>query len=94
MDLHPAVIIMLLAVAGTVFGFIALVVIIPLVALFRELFWYADHRLRGLEPQDAMARTHVAQQLGLPTEEEPPEPSAEDDDAEAAPAAEEAASEA
>ena len=93
-ELHPAVISMLLAGAGTVFGFIALVVIIPLVALLRELFWYADHRLRGLDPQDAMARTHVAQQLGLPTEEEPPEPSAQDDDVEAAPAAEEAASEA
>ena len=67
-DLHPAVIIMLLAVAGTVFGFIALIVIIPLVALLRELFWYADHRLSGLAPREAMARSHVGQQFGLAAE--------------------------
>ena len=69
-DLHPAVIIMLLAVAGTVFGFIALIVIIPLVALLRELFWYADHRLSGLAPREAMALTHVGQQFGLAAEPE------------------------
>ncbi len=86
-ELHPAAIIMLLAVAGTVFGFIALVVIIPLVALLRELFWYADHRLRGLDPQDAMARTHVAQQLGLLSgeAETPLDPSAVDEDVDASP---------
>ena len=90
-DLHPAVIIMLLAIAGTVFGFIALVVIIPLVALLRELFWYADHRFSGLAPPDAMARTHVAQHFGLDDEEaEPPgEPSEPDAGAEAASAADE-----
>ncbi|MXZ45397.1 MAG: AI-2E family transporter [Chloroflexi bacterium] len=76
-QLHPAVIIMLLAIAGTVFGFIALVVIIPLVALLRELFWYADHRFSGLAPQDAMARTHVAQHFGLDDEDdEPPDDAA------------------
>lgn len=93
-DLHPAVIIMLLAIAGTVFGFIALVVIIPLVALLRELFWYADHRFSGLEPREAMARTHVAAHFGLDDEDvEPPgEPSEPDAEAaeEAAVAAEEA----
>lgn len=71
-DLHPAVIIMLLAIAGTVFGFIALVIIIPLVALLRELFWYADHRFSGVAPQDAMARTHVAQHFGLDDEDDEP----------------------
>lgn len=92
-DLHPAVIIMLLAIAGTVFGFIALVVIIPLVALLRELFWYADHRFSGLEPQDAMARTHVAQHFGLEDEDDEPPGESAEPDAEAAevaaPAAEE-----
>lgn len=92
-DLHPAVIIMLLAIAGTVFGFIALVVIIPLVALLRELFWYADHRFSGVAPRDAMARTHVAAHFGLEDEDdeppgEPSEPDAETAEA-AAPAAEE-----
>ena len=80
-ELHPAVIIMLLAIAGTVFGFIALVVIIPLVALLRELFWYADHRLSGLAPPDAMSRTHVARQFELePAPEEPDVPEASEAD--------------
>ena len=96
-ELHPAVIIMLLAIAGTVFGFIALVVIIPLVALLRELFWYADHRLRGLHPRDAMAHTHVARQLGLEPyheEDDTPEGPETDEEPEAAAAAPEAGSEA
>ena len=96
-ELHPAVIIMLLAIAGTVFGFIALVVIIPLVALLRELFWYADHRLRGLHPRDAMAHTHVARQLGLEPyheEDDTPEAPETDEEPEAAAAAPEAGSEA
>lgn len=96
-ELHPAVIIMLLAIAGTVFGFIALVVIIPLVALLRELFWYADHRFSGLAPGDAMARTHVARQLGLnpePEETAAPESSETDEEQEAAAAAPEEAPEA
>ncbi len=83
-QLHPAVIIMLLAIAGTVFGFIALVVIIPLVALLRELFWYADHRFSGLAPQDAMARTHVAQHFGLDDEDdEPPDGTSDAQESEA-----------
>ena len=96
-ELHPAVIIMLLAIAGTVFGFIALVVIIPLVALLRELFWYADHRLSGVEPRDAMAHTHVARQLGLEPyheEDDTPETPETDEEPEAAAAAPEAGSEA
>ena len=64
-NLHPAVIILLLAVAGTVFGFLGLLVVVPLTALVRELFWYADHRLRGIDTDEAMARTHVAQRLNL-----------------------------
>ena len=96
-ELHPAVIIMLLAIAGTVFGFIALVVIIPLVALLRELFWYADHRLSGVEPRDAMAHTHVARQLGLEPyheEDDTPETPETDEEPEAAAAAPESGSEA
>ena len=96
-QLHPGAIIMLLAVAGTVFGFIALIVVIPLVALLRELFWYADHRLRGLAPQDAMARTNVAQQFDLTPHEEdepPPETPMVQGDTDEAPIADEATSEA
>ena len=73
-DLHPAVIIMLLAIAGTVFGFVALVIIVPLVALLRELFWYADHRLRGLTPDEAMSRTHVGGDSDPPDGDDPDPP--------------------
>lgn len=87
-DLHPAVIIMLLAIAGTVFGFVALILIIPIVALLRELFWYADHRFSGLPPREAMGRTHVARRFGLAPEEPSPPGDApgEDEGADASPA--------
>ena len=77
-DLHPAVIIMMLAIAGTVFGFVALILVIPLVALLRELFWYADHRLSGSTPQQAMAHTHVAERFGLYATEDPEDATADD----------------
>ena len=73
-DLHPAMIILLLTIAGAVFGFIGLLVIVPLTALLRELFWYADHRLRGLAPREALLRTHVARRLALDPPDMPPPP--------------------
>ena len=42
-------------------------------ALLRELFWYADHRLSGLSPDEAMARTHIARESS-PSDEEPEPP--------------------
>jgi predicted PurR-regulated permease PerM len=59
-DLHPAMVILLLLVGGAVFGFIGLLFIVPLVAILRELFWYVDHRLSGADPQEAFALSHVA----------------------------------
>ncbi len=73
-DLHPAVIILLLVAAGAVFGFIGLLVIVPLTALLRELFWYVDSRLRGLEPDEALAQSHAARHLHRKPPGEPPEP--------------------
>ena len=64
-NLHPAVIIVLLAVAGTVFGFLGLLLVVPVTALLRELFWYADHRLSGESPSEAMASSHVARRPDL-----------------------------
>ncbi|MYI82947.1 MAG: AI-2E family transporter [Chloroflexi bacterium] len=72
-DLHPAIIILLLVAAGAVFGFIGLLVIVPLTALLREIFWYADSRLRGLEPDAALAESHAARHLHLKPPDEPPE---------------------
>ena len=71
-QVHPAVIMMLLAIAGAVFGLVGLIVVVPLAALLRELFWYADHRLSGLVPAQAMARTHVAGRPPPPPEASPP----------------------
>ena len=80
-DLHPAVIILLLVAAGAVFGFIGLLVVVPLTALLREIFWYADSRLRGLGPTEALAGSHAARHFDLgppfdlvPPDEPPEEP--------------------
>ncbi len=66
LDLHPAMIILLLVVAGAVFGFVGLVIVVPLFAILRELFWYADHRLAGAPPHDALARTNIGRRLFAP----------------------------
>ena len=63
LDLHPAMVILLLVVAGSVFGFLGLVLVVPLFAILRELFWYADHRLAGLPPQDALVDTHIGRYM-------------------------------
>lgn len=58
-DLHPAMIVLLLAAAGAVWGLIGLIVVIPLAAILRELFWYADRRLTGRTPAESFAASHV-----------------------------------
>ena len=88
LDLHPAVIIMLLVVAGSVFGFIGLIVVVPLSAILRELFWYADHRFTGATPEEALGRTGIGRRLARRTAPEPPdagEPEGEGDPAAGAP---------
>ncbi|MGE3856865.1 MAG: AI-2E family transporter [Dehalococcoidia bacterium] len=59
LDMHPAIVILLLVVGGAVFGFFGLVVIIPATAILRELFWYLDRRLRGQTPEQAFAASHL-----------------------------------
>lgn len=61
LDLHPAMVILLLVVAGAAFGVIGLIVIVPLTAILRELFWYTDRRLRGITAKEAFELTNVAQ---------------------------------
>jgi hypothetical protein len=63
-------IILLLVVAGAVFGFIGLVIVVPLFAILRELFWYADHRLAGAAPHVALARTNIGRRLARAHAEE------------------------
>jgi predicted PurR-regulated permease PerM len=57
-EIHPAMILLLLAAGGAAFGFIGLVVIVPLAAILRELFWYADRRLRGSSATEALTLSH------------------------------------
>ena len=59
LDLHPAVVILLLVAGGAVWGFIGLVVAIPGAAIVRELFWYVDRRLRGQTPEEAFRASHL-----------------------------------
>jgi predicted PurR-regulated permease PerM len=55
-DIHPGMVILLLVVGGAGFGFVGLVVIVPVAAILRELFWYADRRLAGATAAEALAR--------------------------------------
>ncbi|TAK78385.1 MAG: AI-2E family transporter [Dehalococcoidia bacterium] len=60
-DLHPAVIFVLLTLGGAVAGFTGLVVVIPLAAILREVFWYLDRRLLGQTPDEALAASRTEQ---------------------------------
>ena len=71
--IHPGMIILLLAVGAAAFGFLGLVIIVPLAAILRELFWYADRRFRGETPEDALAATQVGALTPEPETDEPTE---------------------
>jgi len=58
-DIHPAMIIMLLTIVGSIWGFLGMLVAVPVAAIARELFWYADRRLRGESADEAFAATQV-----------------------------------
>ena len=62
-DIHPAMVITLLAVAASTIGLIGMVIIVPLTAIARELFWYVDRRLRGTPPTVALAESHVGPRI-------------------------------
>ncbi len=58
-NLHPAVVIVLLVLGGAVAGFTGLVIVIPLAAILREIFWYLDRRLLGQTPDEALAASQT-----------------------------------
>lgn len=60
-NLHPALIIVLLTLGGAVAGFTGLVIVIPLAAILREIFWYLDRRLLGQTPDEALAASRTEQ---------------------------------
>ena len=72
-DIHPGMVLLLLVVSGSAFGFWGLVVVLPVTAILRELFWYADSRLAGLDPETAFAHTNVGASI-LASRPLPPEP--------------------
>jgi predicted PurR-regulated permease PerM len=67
-NIHPAVIIVMLVIAQALFGFIGMIVAVPLVAVARDVFLYVYRRLKEeeglLEPGTAMAlETATAKKL-------------------------------
>lgn len=60
LNMHPAVVVLLLVIGGALWGFVGLVVVIPATAILRELFWYVDRRLRGLTPEAAFAESPLS----------------------------------
>ncbi len=67
-NLHPAVVIVLLVLGGAVAGFTGLVIVIPLAAIAREVFWYTDRRLQGQTAEESMnaTRAEVSRREGKP----------------------------
>jgi predicted PurR-regulated permease PerM len=75
LEMHPAMVLLLLAIGGAAFGLVGLLLIVPLAALAREIFWYLDRRLRGEDPELALAASHLGSvpvEVATPTTEESP----------------------
>jgi predicted PurR-regulated permease PerM len=49
--INPAIIVMLLAIGGSLWGLVGLIVIVPLTAVLRDIFLYLYHRI-DVEPTD------------------------------------------
>jgi predicted PurR-regulated permease PerM len=63
-DIHPAILIVLLIVMGEIFGLLGVLLAAPLAAIARDLFVYAYRRLEGCAP--AVARATVMER-GAPS---------------------------
>ncbi|MFA7248239.1 MAG: AI-2E family transporter [Dehalococcoidia bacterium] len=66
LDMHPAMVILLLVIGGAVWGFIGLVTVVPVTAILREEFWYLDRRLRGFTPEESFAESHLVRRKSVP----------------------------
>ena len=58
--IHPGLILLLLVVAGSLWGAVGVIVIVPIAALLKELFWYLDRRLRGTSAAGALDNTYYS----------------------------------
>jgi predicted PurR-regulated permease PerM len=52
--INPAIIVMLLAIGGSLWGLVGLIVVVPLSAVFRDVFVYLYHRASDLAPADSI----------------------------------------
>ena len=58
--IHPGLILLLLGVAGSLWGAVGVIVIVPIAALLKELFWYLDRRLRGASAAGALDNSYYS----------------------------------
>ena len=58
--IHPGLILLLLVVAGSLWGAVGVIVIVPTAALLKELFWYLDRRLRGASAAGALDNSYYS----------------------------------
>ena len=58
--IHPGLILLLLVVAGSLWGAVGVIVIVPIAALLKELFWYLDRRLRGASAAGALDNSYYS----------------------------------
>jgi predicted PurR-regulated permease PerM len=56
-DIHPAMVVLLLAIAGATAGIIGMLIVVPVAAIVREIFWYLDSRLKGETAEEAYAHS-------------------------------------
>jgi predicted PurR-regulated permease PerM len=70
-NIHPALILVLLAVGGALWGIWGVLIIVPIVAAIRDVFAYIHGRLVEAE-RDRLAAANVAVQEALPEPEPPP----------------------
>lgn len=54
--INPAIIVMLLAVGGSLWGLVGLIVIVPLSAVLRDVFVYLYHRASDIPPDESIPK--------------------------------------
>ena len=62
--IHPGLILLLLVVAGSLWGAVGVIVIVPIAALLKELFWYLDRRLKGASAAGALDNSYHSRDKG------------------------------
>ena len=58
--INPGQILLLLFVDGSLWGAVGVIVIVPIAALLKELFWYLARRLRGVSAAGALDNSYYS----------------------------------